>query len=375
MGAPRKVLIVDDSKSMGQFLTMILNQDPALDVVGHALDAFEARDMIKQLNPDVLTLDVEMPRMDGITFLRNLMRLRPMPVVMLSSLTAAGAEVTLDALAIGAVDFAVKRHPADDEQMQAYAADIRNRVRHAAMAVPPSSRADVRRSMERSSGHSHLIGRGLSARAASRTLHRVIAVGASTGGPAAVSDVLKSLVIPESCVLLSQHMPAHFMEAYADRLDHSGRSRVVMATDGQVLEPGKVYVAPGDRHIVLRKCEGVLSVRTSDAPKRHDHRPSVDVMFESVAEVLGESALGVILTGMGQDGAEGLCKLRAAGAITVAQDEPSSVVWGMPGSAVRAGGADTVEPLNAIGPLLSDLARRPAATREIESNTKPPVRV
>ncbi|MEM6638390.1 MAG: chemotaxis response regulator protein-glutamate methylesterase [Pseudomonadota bacterium] len=356
--AKKKVLIVDDSRSMGKFLTMVINRDPQLEVVGHALDPFEARDLIKRLNPDVLTLDVEMPRMDGITFLRNLMRLRPMPVVMLSSLTAAGAEVTLDALQIGAVDFAVKQQPADNQEMVAYASDIVMRVRNAALSAhrSVSSQAET-------GDHNAIIGRSMDVKSASPDVHRVIALGASTGGPAAITEIFKSLQLHDSCMVLSQHMPAHFMEAFANRLNTVGSVRVTLARDGDCLRPGTVYVAPGNQHLVVRRKGREIVAFTSDGPRVHDHRPSVDVMFNSVAEAVGASALGVLLTGMGHDGAQGMCAVRRAGGATVAQDEASSVVWGMPGSAVEAGGADTVDTLSGIASLISSVSRRPMVGR------------
>lgn len=370
-----KVLIVDDSKSMGQFLTMIMGRDARIEVVGHALDPYQARDMIKQLNPDVLTLDVEMPRMDGITFLRNLMRLHPMPVVMLSSLTSEGAEVTLDALAIGAVDFLLKQKPTNADDMTAYAQRICDTVCNAArstshVGTKPGAKAT---SPHRTSVQLGLIGRSQSARPASNTLHRVVAIGASTGGPAAVSDLLETLELSDSCGVLSQHMPPHFMAAYAQRLDHVGSAHVVVPADGDLLQPGNLYVAPGDRHLLVRRHNGALRAFLSDGPKVQDHRPAVDVMFKSVADAVGASSVGVLLTGMGQDGAEGLCCIRRTGGLTIAQDEASSVVWGMPGSAVKAGGVDLVEPLGAIGSLVSDLAKRRSVSLKLGSSCEIPV--
>ncbi len=357
MGRKFKVLVVDDSQAMRGFLQMILSQDPALEVVGLAQDPYEARELIKRRAPDVITLDVEMPRMDGITFLKNLMRLRPIPVVMLSSLTAAGAEITLDALAIGAIDFVLKQQPEQGDAMKAYANDICTRVRNAAATVagPPAPVASVSLSQKQR----ELVAQSRPVPAASGTVHRVIALGASTGGPVAVTEVLSNLRLDGSCVVLSQHMPGHFMAAYAQRLDRTCPGQVVTAQDGAVLQPGVVYVAPGDRHLLVRRRHGELQLATSSSPKVNDHRPSVDVMFESVADTVGPATIGVLLTGMGNDGASGMCRIRERGGVTVAQDESTSVVWGMPGSAVRAGGADTVEPLGAIGALVSELGRGP----------------
>ena len=358
MGRKSRVLVVDDSRSMGQFLSTILSQDPELEVVGHALDPYEARDLIKQLDPDVLTLDVRMPRMDGITFLRNLMRLRPMPVVMLSSLTGDGAEVTLDALALGAVDFVLKRQPSDGGDMNAYARDIRERVRNAAASANSSAPS----ALVRSEVHNGIVGRTMGAPAASRKVHRIVAIGASTGGPAAVGTLFEKLALDDSCAILSQHMPAHFMGPFAHRLNLISNLTVVLAADGQTLSPGHVYVAPGDMHLTVRRVGDDLINILSSGAKRHDHRPAVDVMFESAAQVAGASVLGILLTGMGQDGAKGMCAIRRAGGLTIAQDEATSVVWGMPGSAVNAGGAEVVLPLDDIAGLASDVARRPART-------------
>lgn len=346
----RKVLVVDDSRSMGQFLTAVLNKDPDLQVVGQAFDPFEARDMIKKINPDVLTLDVEMPRMDGITFLRNLMRLHPMPVVMLSSLTSAGAEVTLDALALGAVDFAVKRHPGTPEGMEAYARDIRSRVRAAALVDKPATEV-------KSSDHKRWVAGMLATPAASADVHRVIAIGASTGGPAALGDVFGSLDLADSCAVISQHMPSHFMNAFARRLDTLGSCHVKEAEEGEVLMPGTAYVAPGDKHLTVCRKGLHLHALISDEAKRNDHRPSVDVMYESVARAVGSSAVAVLLTGMGVDGAAGMELVKRRGGLTVAQDEASSVVWGMPGSAVRDGSVDAVLSLGAIAPLINEISK------------------
>ncbi|MFK7887650.1 MAG: chemotaxis response regulator protein-glutamate methylesterase [Gammaproteobacteria bacterium] len=343
----KKVLIVDDSQAVCRFLEMVLGQEPTLEVVGYALDPFEAREKIKQTNPDVLTLDVEMPRMDGITFLRNLMRLHPMPVVMLSSLTTAGAEVTLDALDIGAVDFAVKRHPKTTEEMEDYANDIRERVRNAAASVAAVT-SPLSSSAVSSKNFSTLTQKIRQSPPASQSVHRVVAIGASTGGPGAILELVEGLDLRSSCAVLSQHMPQHFMEPFAHRIALAGGCEARIAIDGETLKPGIIYVAPGDRHLTFLRAAGELCAAIDDGPACNDHRPSVDVMFDSVAKVVGASAVGVILTGMGRDGADGLARMRGAGALTIAQDEATSVVWGMPGSAVRVDGADGVLPLGEI---------------------------
>lgn len=350
---PVKVLIVDDSLALCRFLEKILSRDPDLHVVGYALDAFEARDLIKLHQPDVITLDVEMPRMDGITFLRNLMRLRPMPVVMLSSLTAAGAEVTLDALDAGAVDFMVKRHPGSEQDLEIYVAEIVQRVKQAGRMrlvcrdsglltkTPP----DLKQARQKL----------LSGRAVGAGLERIIAVGSSTGGPEALRQFLTGLDAPNCALLFAQHMPERFMEPFAARLDSWSSFDIAIARNGEKLLPGRGYVAPGDYHLQVTGTAGVLSCLTRKTNAVNGHRPSVDVLFGSVAKVAAKSSVGVLLTGMGEDGAEGLTEMRSSGALTIAQDKKSSAVWGMPGSAVKRGGVDAVIGLQQISPALTKL--------------------
>lgn len=348
-----KVLIVDDSLALCKFLQKILSAAPDLDVVGYALDAYEAREKIKQYNPDVLTLDVEMPRMDGLTFLRNLMRLRPMPVVMISSLTAAGAEVTLDALSAGAVDFMVKRHPGSDEDLVTYSSDIVNRVRNAGQVkLRPTSSSLVKKSLPDLCATR---GKLRSGKRVNGTLNRIIAIGSSTGGPEALRSVLEELDTSKCALLIAQHMPDRYMEAFAARLNTWSSFDIAIAKHGEKLMPGKGYVAPGDQHleIVNHLDSPSCVIRSSDAV--NGHRPSVDVLFNSLADVAGSSSVGVLLTGMGCDGAQGLTRMRSAGSLTVVQDEKSSAVWGMPGRAFEMGGADTTLPLQQIAPALNTL--------------------
>ncbi|MFK8017197.1 MAG: chemotaxis response regulator protein-glutamate methylesterase [Gammaproteobacteria bacterium] len=351
----KSVLIVDDSKAMCQFLTEVLSRHPELRVVGYALDAFDARDQIKRLNPDVLTLDVEMPRMDGVTFLRNLMRLRPMPVVMLSSLTARGAEVTLDALSVGAVDFLVKRHPGSAAELAAYADDIRRCVRTAADAQVGGQAGKI--AAKDHPQYATWAGKLRRSRAASKSLHRVVALGASTGGPNAIAEVIKTMSLANSCVLLSQHMPERFMPAFAQRLNSVGKLNACVAEQGQTLKPGHIYVAPGDRHLEVLRRGSELCAQISEQDKCSGHRPSVDVMFRSVAKVVGNASIGLLLTGMGRDGADGMKALHDSRALTFAQDEVSSAVWGMPGSAVSMGAVDGVLGLTELGPICEKLVR------------------
>ena len=350
-----KVLIVDDSLSLCKFLEKIFSRDPELEVVGYALDAYEARDMIKLHNPDVITLDVEMPRMDGLTFLKNLMRLHPMPVVMLSSLTAAGASVTLDALQEGAVDFMVKRHPGSDQDLALYIAEIVDRVKQAGkirvaspgvntLKKPLPDLAAFRRKLT-------LGGR------INGTLDKVVAIGSSTGGPEALRHVLTGLDVSRSALMFAQHMPERFMDPFAERLNSWSVFDIRIAQNGEQVLPGRGYVAPGDMHLELVSQGGVLSClcRKTDAVK--GHRPSVDVLFKSVAAEAGSSAVGLLLTGMGEDGALGLKQMRAAGALTVVQDKKSSAVWGMPGRAYEMGGADGMLDLQQMSPALTSLLK------------------
>jgi two-component system chemotaxis response regulator CheB len=332
---PVRVLVIDDSALIRQMISDLLGADPNIEVVGTAADPYIARDRIKQLAPDVLTLDVEMPRMDGLTFLRNLMRLRPMPVVMVSTLTQAGAQVTLDALALGAVDFVPK--PAIDiaRGLAEYADMLAWKVRQAA-------RARVARL-----GH-HVAPSEPAGPPGYRTTDRLLAIGASAGGTEAIREVLARMPADAPAIVIAQHIPATFSAAFAQRLDRHSRMTVVEACDGQPLLNGHAYLAPGGRHLrVVRSGARWHAALGGDAPVR-GHRPSVDVLFESVATHAGANAGAALLTGMGDDGARGLLALRKAGASTFAQDEATSVVWGMPGAAVALNATENVLPLEQI---------------------------
>ena len=335
---PVRVLVVDDSALIRQLIAGILEADPGIRVVGTAADPYIARQKIKQLDPDVLTLDVEMPRMDGLTFLRNLMRLRPMPVVMVSTLTAAGASVTLEALALGAVDYVAK--PAADPAagLEAYADVLRAKVRAAA-------RAQVR----------HLDAPGATAAAPPlvyRNVDRLIAIGASTGGTEAVREVLSAMPEDAPPIVIAQHIPADFSGPFAERLDRHSRMSVRQAADGDVLTPGHAYVAPGGRHLRVLRSGSRWRCRLGNDALVNGHRPSVDVLFDSVVQAAGAYASAALLTGMGDDGARGLLALREAGAATLAQDQATSVVWGMPGAAVARGAAAEVVPLSRVAERL-----------------------
>jgi two-component system chemotaxis response regulator CheB len=357
---PIKVLVVDDSALVRKLLSAMLMHAPDIQVVGTASDPYAAREKIKSLNPDVITLDVEMPRMDGITFLENLMRLRPMPVVMVSSLTQRGADITLRALELGAIDFVAKPRIDIAGTLEDYENELIAKVRVAAQArVLPRSAKRAREIDERNS--TSAVVPALSARTMLRTTERIVAIGASTGGTEAIREMLEEMPPDAPAIIISQHIPAAFSKSFADRMNRSSPMAVCEAQDGQQILPGHAYVAPGDRHILVERDGARYLCRLSSGPHVNRHRPSVDVMFRSVAQNVGPNAVGVLLTGMGDDGARGLKEMLDAGAATIAQDEASSVVWGMPGSAVKIGAAAHVLPLHRIAAQVLAFASAAAA--------------
>ena len=337
------MLVVDDSAPMRRLLCDLLAADPEIEIAGTAADPYEAREQIKLLNPDVLTLDVEMPKMDGVTFLRNLMRLRPMPVVMCSSLTQRGAEITLEALALGAVDFVAKPRADAVRTLEAYAPELIAKVKGAARArlQPSREQGDTAIRTRRAAG------------VACST--QIIGIGASTGGITAIREVLTSLAPDSPGIVMAQHLPAGFTASFAQRLASCCPVEVCEAEDGQPILIGHAYLAPGDRHLRVERAGSHLCCRVTDDPPVGRHRPSVDVLFRSLAEEVGEHAIGVLLTGMGRDGAEGLKEMRARGAATLAQDEESSVVWGMPGAAWRLGAAQSLHPIAQMADRIASL--------------------
>ncbi len=344
-----KVLIIDDSALIRQLMTEILSSDPEIEVIGTAQDPLVAREKIKLLNPDVLTLDVEMPKMDGVTFLRNLMRLRPMPVVMVSTLTESGADVTLEALELGAVDYVSKPKVNVKEEMLAYALEIKSKVKTAARAKIRGLNAAVPKSTVSKSAFSP---------SSFKTTDMVIAIGASTGGTEALKDVLRQL--PSNCpgIVITQHIPRAFSQSFAERLNTNSAMTVHHAEDGQQILPGHAYVAPGDQHLEVVRDGARFICRLLDSEPVNRHKPSVEVMFNSVAKNVGKNAMSIMLTGMGADGSEAMGRMKAAGAPTIAQDEATSVVWGMPGEAVKRGHADYVLPLHAIAEKILELASK-----------------
>lgn len=334
------VLIVDDSAVIRSLLREILESDPDINVVGTAPDAHIARDKIKRLNPDVLTLDVEMPRMNGISFLKNIMRLRPMPVVMISTVTALGAPATIEALEIGAVDYVSKPHASTGLSLSDQSREIIDKVKTAAVANLRPMEAWQALVPEKSQGR---VPQGILYKPNS-----LCAIGASTGGTEAIKDILINLPADMPPIVMVQHIPEAFSASFATRLNKICELSVVEAKDGQLLERGCAYLAPGDDHLTVVRESNKYVCRLTKSALFNRHRPSVDVLFDSVAEVFANDAVGVVLTGMGCDGAAGLLKMKESGAHTLVQDVESSVVWGMPGAAVELKATDIILPINRI---------------------------
>lgn len=344
------VLVVDDSELIRSLLTSILSSDAQLEVVGAAEDPLQARDMIKKLNPDVVTLDIEMPKMDGITFLKNIMRLRPTPVVMISTLTEKGAEITLEALSIGAVDFVAKPKVDPSANLQAMAGIICAKVKQAARVKVDSIDAGVGNPRAKQS---------VDPRKFSKSALDLIVIGASTGGTLALKEVLSGLPEMMPPIAVVQHMPEKFTASFASRLDKECDLRVVeMNEEGQKMEPGHVYIANGGQHMRIMKRGLEYRLYGDDGPAVNRHKPSVDVLFDSVAALRDAHTVAVLLTGMGADGANGMGNLKDIGAVTVAQDEHSSIVWGMPRVAVEMGVVDHVLPLTKISGFLTQRCYR-----------------
>lgn len=340
-----KVLIVDDSAVVRKVLMELLSSDPEIEVVATAVDPYDARDKIKEFRPDVLTLDIEMPKMDGITFLRNLMKLNPMPVVMLSSLTHKGAEATLQALELGAVDFMPKPTMSQsDGALKLFQDELRQKVKIAASSAKKLK-------FIRPAGE-HVAKPVLSAPVGSSGKYELIAVGASTGGTEALRDVLE--VLPQNLppIVVTQHIPASFSERFANRLNSQCAVSVQQVKEGDILKPGNVYIAPGGHHFRVKKQGNMLVGVLDDREPVNRHKPSVEVMFDSLLDSGVTNAISIMLTGMGDDGALAMKRLQDAGVHTIAQDEQSSLVWGMPGMAVKHGGVQEVLALNKISERL-----------------------
>jgi len=341
-GRAVRVVVVDDSAIVRKLLVDGLKNDPGIEVVGTAADPYQARDVIVRLEPDVITLDIEMPRMDGLSFLRKLMEHRPMPVIIISSLTQRGSATAIEALRAGAVDVIPK--PGGPYSIGEITETLRGRILGIReMKTPRAARVHHEPVPATAVSFDHV-----------RPGHGLITIGASTGGPQAIEALLTRL--PAACppILIAQHMPEHFTRTYAERLDKICPMRVVEAVDRQVVESGVAYVAPGNRHMLVER-EGVkLVIHLSDAPTVHHQRPAVDVLFRSVARLKAVKIVALLLTGMGQDGADGMVDLRQHGAETIAEHEQSCVVFGMPREAIARGGAVHVASLLRMPGLIAD---------------------
>jgi len=352
--AKTRVVVVDDSALVRGLLTEIIDRQTDMCCVGAASDPLVAREMIRNLNPDVITLDVEMPRMDGIEFLSRLMRLRPMPVVMVSTLTERGAEVTLRALELGAVDFVAKPKMGVADGLRQLGHDITEKIRAAARAkvhrMPtPAAAASGTATPTPAAPPVAALGR--------LSTEKIIFIGASTGGTEATREVLVQLPADAPAVMIAQHMPPGFTKSYAARLDTLCRIAVAEARDGERVLPGHAYIAPGGHHLSVERSGANYIARVVDGEPVNRHKPSVEVLFESAARVVGRNALGVMLTGMGADGAKAMRSMRDAGSFNLAQDEASCVVFGMPREAIAHGAANEVLSLLKIAPRLMEYLR------------------
>jgi two-component system chemotaxis response regulator CheB len=350
-----RVLIVDDSALTRKILCEILSSDAEIEVVGTAMDPYVARTKIKQLNPDVLTLDIEMPKMNGINFLKNLMRLRPMPVVMVSTLTQKGADLALEALGLGAIDYVGKPDAISETSLVDYSEEIISKIKAAASvnstldstiniprSLPPARTNKSTTSIKKYDGQS------------------IVVIGASTGGTEAIKEIVASLKPDTYSLIVVQHIPRAFSRAFAERINNISALEVCEAKDKQQILPGHVYIAPGDQHLKIARNvnTNLLYCKLDDGEAINRHKPSVDVLFRSACESAGNNAIGILLTGMGSDGARGLKEMHDAGAITIAQDEQSSIIWGMPGEAVKIQAADFILPLHKIADKVTTLMQK-----------------
>jgi len=349
-----RVLVVDDSASVRETLAKVLESDPNIEVVGTAADPFVAAKRIQNEVPDVITLDVEMPRMDGITFLRKIMSQRPIPVVMCSSLTEEGSETLMQALEAGAVDVILKPRIDTAKFLEDSKIRICDVVKAASYArlknLPPGrSNGSLHRTVQKKlTADAMLPPPAVNSHAMARTTERIICIGASTGGTESLRVVLESLPADSPGIVIVQHMPEKFTEAFARRLNGLCDVEVREAADGDSVLRGQVLIAPGNKHMLLQRSGARYFVSVKDGPLVSRHRPSVDVLFRSAARYAGANAVGIIMTGMGDDGARGLLEMKEAGAHTVAQDEATSIVFGMPKEAIARGAADKITPLNHI---------------------------
>ena len=345
-------MVVDDSALIRSMLTEVINSQPDMMVIATAPDPLIARELIKAHNPDVLTLDVEMPKMDGLDFLGRLMRLRPMPVVMISTLTKRGSEVTLKALELGAVDVVAKPQLTPGTSLDGYADVITDKIRSAAQSKIKVLAAHAEPKpypVKQTSDTAQIASRHFNG-------SQLIAVGASTGGTVALKTFLMSMPENSPGIVITQHMPAGFTKTFAERLNSTCKMDVVEAVGGEPIVSGKVFIAPGGRHLLIGKRASQFVTVVNDDPVHNRHKPSVDLLFDSVARLAGNQAIGVIMTGMGKDGASGLLSMKRAGAFTIAQNEDSCVVYGMPKEAVSIGAVDISLPIEAIASAVLERA-------------------
>ena len=351
-----RVLIVDDSAQARRLLTRILEEDPGIEVCGTACDPYDARGKIKQLNPDVLTLDIEMPKMDGITFLRNLMRLHPMPVVMISGFTENDEQICKQALQLGAHACIHKPKLATDEDMNNYSKEVIEKVKKAAAG---KKNAPTPATTPNDQTNNCLSADAVINKTSTTNFpdgaNSLIAIGASTCGTEAIKEVLKNLPADSPAVVITQHISIPFSTNFARRMNSISALTVCEAQDGQKILPGHAYIAPGNRHLMIAQDGLGYVCKLSDGPPVNHHKPSVDVLFRSAAQSAGPKAICVLLTGMGKDGAHGMKEMYETGARTIAQDEKSSVVWGMPGTAVRLSVVDSVLPIEKIASKIKSL--------------------
>jgi two-component system chemotaxis response regulator CheB len=344
-----RVLVVDDSAIVRKVFTEELSKERGIEVVGTAPDPYVARDKIVMLKPDVVTLDIEMPRMDGITFLKKLMRYYPLPVIIVSSLTTRGSQLALEALSSGALEVISK--PSASYSVGDMSIQLADKIRAVAQV-----RVTARTGKEKNTGPQP--GQKIGSHALAETTNKIIAIGASTGGTEALKAVLTRLPATTPGILIVQHMPAKFTTSFAQRLNDLCEMTVKEAEDGDTVTKGLALIAPGNYHMLLKRSGARYYVAVKQGPLVHHQRPSADVLFQSVADYAGANALGIILTGMGADGAEGLLKMKTAGAKTIAQDEKSCVVFGMPKEAIKLGAVDKVVPLDDIAQTAANMLSR-----------------
>ena len=355
--AKTRVIVVDDSALVRSMLTEIINRQPDMECIAAAADPLVAREMIRNMNPDVITLDVEMPRMDGIDFLSKLMRLRPMPVVMVSTLTERGADVTLKALELGAIDFVAKPKIGVADGLRQLADDITDKIRIASKARINRLHAPASNATTATSAGAAAVKPSGGVTMGRLSTEKLVFIGASTGGTEATKEVLMALPADFPGVVITQHMPPGFTRNYAARLDSLCKISVKEAQDGERILPGHAYIAPGGLHLSVERSGANYIARVQDGDPVNRHKPSVEVLFKSAARVVGPNALGIMLTGMGADGAKAMREMRDAGAYCVAQDEASCVVFGMPREAIAAGAVQEVLPLNKIANHVVDHLR------------------